>query len=118
MGASGAPNPLGRSVSGGPERTGFLERSGREEPPLAAGKKAGSDGFGSDGDARRFRVFEQGMIWAEATRDGMNRGRRHPQAGGFKRHGGIRGRAPTCHAEPGQVDRPPADGHETRRRSC
>jgi len=57
MGASGTPNPLGRSGSGGPERTAFLERSGREEPPKAAGKKAGSDGFGGDGDARRFRAF-------------------------------------------------------------
>ena len=61
MGASDAPNPLGRSVSGGPERRAFLERSGREEPPWAAGKKAGSDGFGGDGDAHRFPAFEQGM---------------------------------------------------------
>jgi len=70
MGASGTPNPLGRSASGGPERTEFLERSGREEPPQAAGKKAGCDGFGGDGDAHRFRAFEQGMTRAQAPETG------------------------------------------------
>ena len=33
----------------------FLQRSGREEPQQAAGKKARRDGFGRDGDAHRFR---------------------------------------------------------------
>jgi hypothetical protein len=32
MGAAGPVNPKGHSDSGGPEPTGFLERSGREEP--------------------------------------------------------------------------------------
>jgi hypothetical protein len=61
-----------------------LERSGREEPPWAAGKKAGSDGFGVDGDAHRFRAFEQGMTPTKRLRRD-DPGRRHPQAGGFKR---------------------------------
>lgn len=45
MGAAGPANPQGRSVSGGPERRSFLERSGREEPAQQAGKKLGRDGF-------------------------------------------------------------------------
>ena len=49
MGGDGPVNPKGRSVSGGPERTGFLERSGREEAARStastAGKKLGRDGF-------------------------------------------------------------------------
>ena len=39
MGAAGPANPQGRSASGGPERTSFLERSGREEARAAGGEK-------------------------------------------------------------------------------
>ena len=39
MGAAGPVNPKGRSASGGPERTSFLQRSGREEPASAGGEK-------------------------------------------------------------------------------
>ena len=53
MGAAGPLNPKGRSVSEGPERAGFLERSGREEPAQRAGKKPARDGFGRAGPAHR-----------------------------------------------------------------
>jgi hypothetical protein len=43
MGASGFPNPKGRSLGAGPERTAFLECSDREEPRVARrGKKLGA----------------------------------------------------------------------------
>ena len=54
MGAAGPVNPEGRSVSGGPEPTGFLERSGREEPAPELSSK------GAGGEKTRRRRFHQG----------------------------------------------------------
>ena len=63
-----------------------MQRSSREEPPQAAGKKAGRDGFGRDGDAHRFRPSSRGMSHGEALErdEAMPAGKCHHKDGGIK----------------------------------
>jgi hypothetical protein len=86
LGASGSREPAGPQWNGGPEQTAFLQRSDREEPPQAAGKKAERDGFGGDGNAHRFRPSSRGMSHGEAPGRSrtMPTGRCHHKDGGMK----------------------------------